>query len=96
MVPHFTPPIATAAVVHALLPFPGQALNEVLRPALPPYLREAYVLKDGRMLRSERPGLGVVVDETQLTPVATISDARPGELYQGEEVQRPDGSHLYL
>jgi len=37
MVPHFTPPIATAAVIHALLPFPGQALNEVLRPALPPY-----------------------------------------------------------
>jgi L-alanine-DL-glutamate epimerase-like enolase superfamily enzyme len=96
MVPHFTPPIATAAVVHALLPFPGQALNEVLRPALPPYLREAYVLKEGRMLRSDRPGLGVVVDETQLNAVATISDARPAELYQGEEVQRPDGSHLYL
>ena len=63
MVPHFTPPIATAAVVHALLPFPGQAMNEVLRPALPPYLREAYVHKEGKMFRSDRPGLGVVVDE---------------------------------
>jgi L-alanine-DL-glutamate epimerase-like enolase superfamily enzyme len=96
MVPHFTPPISTAAVVHALLPFPGQALNEVLRPALPPYLREAYIHKEGKMFRSDRPGLGVVVDETQLTAVATINDARPAELYQGEEVRRPDGSHLYL
>jgi galactonate dehydratase len=96
MVPHFTPPIATAAVVHALLPFPGQAMNEVLRPALPPYLREAYIHKEGRMLRSDRPGLGVVVDEAQLNAVLTINDARPAELYQGEEIKRPDGSHLYL
>jgi galactonate dehydratase len=96
MVPHFTAPIATAAVVHALFAYPGQAMNEVLRPALPPYLREAYVLKEGRMLRSERPGLGVVVDESQLNAVATITEARPGELYQGEPIQRPDGSHLYL
>ncbi len=96
MVPHFTAPIATAAVVHALFSFPGQAMNEVLRPALPPYLREAYVLKDGKMYRNDRPGIGVVVDEAQLTAVATISDARPAELYQGEPIQRPDGSHLYL
>jgi L-alanine-DL-glutamate epimerase-like enolase superfamily enzyme len=96
MVPHFTPPIATAAVVHALLPFPGQAMNEVLRPALPPYLKEAYIHKEGKMFRSDRPGLGVVVDESQLNAVATISEPRPAELYQGEEVQRPDGSHLYL
>lgn len=71
-------------------------MNEVLRPALPPYLREAYIHKEGKMLRSDRPGLGVVVDEAQLTPIATITDARPAELYQGDEVKRPDGSHLYL
>lgn len=96
MVPHFTPPIATAAVVHSLFAFPGQAMDEVLRPALPPYLREAYIHKDGRMLRSERPGLGVVVDETKLTAVAAITEARPAELYQGDPIRRPDGSHLYL
>jgi L-alanine-DL-glutamate epimerase-like enolase superfamily enzyme len=96
MVPHFTAPIATAAVVHALFAYPGQAMNEVLRPALPPYLREAYVHKDGKMYRSDRPGLGVVVNENELTPLAVISDARPAELYQGDEVRRPDGSHLYL
>jgi L-alanine-DL-glutamate epimerase-like enolase superfamily enzyme len=96
MVPHFTAPIATAAVVHALFAFPGQAMNEVLRPALPPYLREAYVLREGKMFRSELPGLGVVVDESRLNAVATITEARPPELYQGEPIRRPDGSHLYL
>ena len=76
--------------------YPGQALNEVLRPALPPYIREAYVLKDGKMYRNEHPGLGVVIDESRLTNVATITEARPAELYQGEPIRRPDGSHLYL
>jgi galactonate dehydratase len=96
MVPHFTAPIATAAVVHALFAYGGQAMNEVLRPALPPYLKEAYVLKDGKMYRNEHPGLGVVVDESRLTAVASITEARPPELYQGEPIRRPDGSHLYL
>lgn len=96
MVPHFTAPIATAAVVHALFAHGGQAMNEVLRPALPPYLKEAYIHRDGRMYRSDRPGLGVVVDESRLKAVATISEARPAELYQGDAVMRPDGSHLYL
>ncbi len=96
MVPHFTAPIATAAVVHALFAHPGQAMNEVFRPVLPPYLREAYAFREGKMFRSERPGLGVVVDESRLNAVATITEARPPELYQGEPVRRPDGSHLYL
>jgi hypothetical protein len=37
-----------------------------------------------------------VVDESQLNAVAVVTEARPGELYQGEPIQRPDGSHLYL
>ena len=76
--------------------YPGRAMNEVLRPALPPYLREAYVHRDGKMYRSDRPGLGVVIDESRMTAVATITEARPAELYQGEPIRRPDGSHLYL
>lgn len=96
MVPHFTAPIATAAVVHTLFAYPGQAMNEVYRPALPPYLREAYSFREGKMYRSDRPGLGVVVDEGQLNAVAAVTEARPGELYQGEPIRRPDGSHLYL
>ena len=48
------------------------------------------------MFRNERPGLGGVVDESRLNAVASITEARPAELYQGEPVRRPDGSHLYL
>ncbi len=96
LVPHFTPPIATAAVVHALFAAAGPVMDEVLRPALPPYLKEAYIHRDGKMFRSERPGLGVVVDESALRQVAAFTESRPADLYQGEGVSRPDGSHLYL
>ena len=95
MVPHFTPPIAMAAVVHTLFAYPGEAMLEVFMPALPSYLKEAYIFKDGKMHYCDRPGLGVVVDESQLNPVATITERTP-ELYQGGAVRRPDGSHLYL
>jgi galactonate dehydratase len=96
LVPHFTAPIATAAVIHAILPFPGVALNEVFRIELPPYLKEGYVFREGKMHPSERPGLGVVVDESRLNLVAEITERGPASLYQGESLHRPDGSHLYL
>ena len=94
--PHFTAPIATAAVVHSLLAFPGTALNEVFRMELPPYLREGYVFRDGKMPASDRPGLGVVLDESRVNLVAEFTEARPAGLYQGETLHRPDGSYLYL
>lgn len=72
MVPHFTAPIATAAVVHALFDVPGPVMNEVYRPELPAYLKEAYVSRGGRMYRSERPGLGVVADESRSWEVAMV------------------------
>jgi hypothetical protein len=68
---------------------------EVFMPALPSYLKEAYIFKDGKMYHSDRPGLGVVVDESRLNPVATITERTP-ELYQGGASRRPDGSHPYL
>ena len=85
-----------ADAVHALFAYPGQAMNEVFRPTLPPYLREAYLFREGKMFRSELPGLGVVVDESKLNAVAVVTEARPPELYQSEPIKRPDGSHLYL
>jgi L-alanine-DL-glutamate epimerase-like enolase superfamily enzyme len=96
LVPHFTGPIATAAVVHSLLAFGGTALNEVFRPELPPYLREGYVFRDGKMHASDRPGLGVVLDESRLNLVAELTEPRPAGLYQGQSLFRPDGSYLYL
>jgi len=96
LVPHFTGPIATAAVVHSLFAAGATALNEVFRPELPPYLREGYLFRDGKMHASDRPGLGVVLDESRLNLVAEFTEARPAGLYQGQSLFRPDGSYLYL
>jgi len=96
LVPHFTAPIATSAVIHALLPFPGAAMDEVFRIDLPDYLEEGYVFRDGRMHPSELPGLGVVPAERRLNLIAEMTERPPASLYQGESLFRPDGSHLYL
>jgi L-alanine-DL-glutamate epimerase-like enolase superfamily enzyme len=96
MVPHFTPPIGTAAVVHSVLPFGGVVLNEVLRPELPAYLPEGHVFRNGKMYPSDRPGLGVVLDMSKLNQVAEFAERAPASLFQGESLHRPDGSHLYL
>lgn len=96
MVPHFTGPIATAAVVHALLSVPTAVINEAYKTDLPVYLKAGIDFRGGRMYPVDRPGLGVVVDEQRLNLVAQFTEARPPQLYQGESVSRPDGSHLYL
>lgn len=96
LVPHFTAPIATSAVIHSVLPFPGAAMNEVFRIDLPPYLDEGYVFRDGKMHPSDLPGLGVVPAESRLNLIAEITERPPASLYQGESIFRPDGSHLYL
>jgi galactonate dehydratase len=95
-VPHFTSPIASAAVGHCLLNFPGSVMNEAYKTALPDYLKEGAEFRDGRMTVSSRPGLGVVFDERRANLLAEFTEARPAELYQGESIHRPDGSHLYL
>jgi L-alanine-DL-glutamate epimerase-like enolase superfamily enzyme len=96
LTPHFTGPIATSAVAHCLISHGGEVLNEVYRPALPSYVSEGAVVKDGHLQVTDRPGLGVVFNEQRATLVATFAQARPAELYQGESAERPDGSHLYL
>jgi L-alanine-DL-glutamate epimerase-like enolase superfamily enzyme len=96
LVPHFTAPIATSAVIHSVLPFAGIVLNEVFRPEYPAYLREGYIFRDGKMHPSDRPGLGNVLDESRLNLVAEITERAPSSLYQGESLHRPDGSYLYL
>jgi len=96
LVPHFTVPIATSAVIHSQLAFPGVVLNEVFRPEYPAYLREGYIFRDGKMHPSDRPGVGNVLDESRLNLVAEITERAPNSLYQGESLHRPDGSYLYL
>jgi L-alanine-DL-glutamate epimerase-like enolase superfamily enzyme len=96
LVPHFTAPLATSAVIHSVLAFPGVAVNEVFRPEYPPYLREGYIFRDGKMHPNDRPGLGNVIDESRLNLIAEITERAPSSLYQGESLHRPDGSYLYL
>jgi galactonate dehydratase len=96
LVPHFTGPIATAAVIHSLLAFPGVAMDEVFRTELPPYLTEGYLLQNGKMYPSDRPGLGVAVDLRRVNQIAEFIERGPASLYQGESLRRPDGSYLYL
>ena len=83
-------------MAHCLLAFPGAVLNEAYRTELPPYLSEGALFRGGRMLVSERPGLGVLPDPGRMTQVAEYTEARPASLYQGESYRRTDGSHLYL
>jgi galactonate dehydratase len=96
LTPHFTSPIATAAVAHCLMSHGGEVLNEAYRPALPTYLNEGAVFREGHLHVTDRPGLGVVFNEQRAQLIATFDQARPADLYQGESAERPDGSHLYL
>jgi L-alanine-DL-glutamate epimerase-like enolase superfamily enzyme len=88
IVPHFTGPIATAAHVHTMMAFPGQVLMEFnLHDRGVPYLPELFDFRNGKVWPNDRPGLGVTVDEQQLTFVEEMTQGASGPTYL-----RPDGS----
>lgn len=90
LTPHFTGPIATAALVHCCSVFSGPVLMEMLgQPAnRPAHLPESYDFREGKLWPKAAPGLGVVVDVSNLEKLAEITEARqPTQLYR-----RPDGS----
>ena len=91
LAPHFTAPIATAAVIHAVAPFSGPVINEILTNTLPPYLKEGYDFKDGRIYPNDRPGLGVVFDSGKVNLIDEITQPRDVSGYL-----RPDGSFASL
>jgi galactonate dehydratase len=91
LVPHFTAPVATAAVVHAVTAFSGPALNEVLNGALPDYLGEGFNLRNGKMYAGERPGIGVVFIPEKTHLIGEITE--PGNI---SGYTRPDGSFTTL
>jgi hypothetical protein len=43
--------------------------------------------RNGKVWANDRPGLGISVDEKQLTPIETLTESAPGPTYL-----RPDGS----
>ena len=88
IVPHFTGPVATAALVHAMTTFAGPALMEYNYGDRPPqYLSEFVTFKGGKLYPNERPGLGVTVDFKALTQIAEFDQPRTSNVYR-----RPDGS----
>jgi L-alanine-DL-glutamate epimerase-like enolase superfamily enzyme len=90
MIPHFTGPIAEAALVHCLTATSIIALMEMLGDGKRtwPYLPKVYDFKDGKLWPNDRPGLGVEVDATKLTQIAEYKTYRAGMFLN----QRPDGS----
>ena len=67
IVPHFTGPIATAAQIHALGPYPQTVVFEYNYGTQPiRYLNEFLTFKQGKLYANDRPGLGVTVNMDQL------------------------------
>jgi len=91
MIPHFTSPIAEAAMVHCLIACSVPALMEILGDGSRswPYLTRAYDFKNGKMWPNQRPGLGVEVDVSKLTKVGEYNSYRAGMPLN----TRPDGSY---
>lgn len=88
IVPHFTGPIATAGHMQTMMAFPGQVLMEFNQHDRPvPYMPEFLEYRAGKVWPNERPGLGVSVDEAQLTFIEEMTEGVQGPTYR-----RPDGS----
>lgn len=90
LTPHFTGPIAEAALVHVCGVFSGPALMEMTgngQTAIP-YLPQAYDFRQGKMWLNRRPGLGVTVETKGLRLLAEVDTfAAPIPL-----LKRKDGS----
>ena len=88
IVPHFTGPIATAGHMHTMMAFPGQVLMEYNQGERPvPYMPEFLECRNGKVWPNDRPGLGVSIDEKQLTFIEAMTEGAPGVTQR-----RPDGS----
>jgi L-alanine-DL-glutamate epimerase-like enolase superfamily enzyme len=90
IIPHFTGPIATAALVNTLSTFSGPVLMEYnFQGRTLPHLPVCLDFKDGKLYPNERPGLGVELDMKQLTQIAEITEPVTA---RAQTYFRPDGS----
>ncbi|HVR69484.1 MAG TPA: mandelate racemase/muconate lactonizing enzyme family protein [Vicinamibacteria bacterium] len=90
LVPHFTGPVATAALVHVLASFPGPVCAEILgeAPRPEPHLPQHADFRNGKLWPNARPGLGVEFDAGRAKLAAEVTEHRqPTRLFR-----RPDGS----
>jgi galactonate dehydratase len=91
LVPHFTGPIAEAALVHACSVFSGPVAMEMLGagPRELPHLPQCFDFRNGKLWPNRRPGLGVEFAASRLQMVAEITQhAAPIPTFR-----RPDGSY---
>ena len=90
LIPHFTGPISTAALINVVSTYPGPVLMENLVSTTDemPHLPVKFEFKDGKLWPNDRPGLGVEVDFTKIKLEAEITQHNAGlTVYR-----RPDGS----
>jgi galactonate dehydratase len=90
LVPHFTGPLSTAALVHACAASSGTILMEMTGagPRHEPHLPQHFDFHNGKLWPNARPGLGVEFDASRATQVAEVTQvSRPIRLFR-----RPDGS----
>ena len=90
MVPHFTGPIATAALVHALSTFSGTVLMEYnFQGKTLPHLPVCLDFKEGKLYPNDRPGLGVELD---MKPLTQLLEVTKYDTNRAQTYFRPDGS----
>ncbi len=90
IIPHFTGPIATAALVNTLCTFSGPVLMEYnFEGRALPHLPVCLDFKEGKLYPNQRPGLGVEVDMKKLTQIAEITEPVTA---RAQTYFRPDGS----
>src|SRR5579863_525128 len=90
IIPHFTGPIATAALVNCLGTFSGPLLMEYTFQGKSVSHVPVFVdFKNGKLYPNDRPGLGVEIDKKQLTQIAEITQPVTN---RAQTYFRPDGS----
>lgn len=90
LIPHFTGPVAEAALVHCCAALPGPAIMEMTGSGAKthPHLPVHYDFRNGKMWPNERAGLGVEFDSSQAELAFEVTErSRPVPL-----LERPDGS----
>ena len=89
LIPHFTGPISTAALVHACGPFSGPVLMEFNgQNGVWDYLPQCLEFKNGKIWPNQRPGLGVEVDLKRLKMMSEFTEPITNRVVY----HRPDGS----
>jgi galactonate dehydratase len=88
--PHFTGPIATAALVNTLGTFSGPVLMEYnFGGHTLNHLPVCLDFKNGKLYPNDRPGLGVEIDMKHLTQIAEFTEPVTA---RAQNYYRPDGS----